>query len=255
MSFTVVIPARYASTRLPAKPLQDICGKSMIQRVWEQAKLCGASKVVIATDHSEIFAAAQEFGADVLMTRADHESGTDRLAEVVDALGLSDEDLVVNVQGDEPLIPPAVINQVAQNLKNNPSMSVATLSESVSEVSAYRNPNTVKVVADKNGRALYFSRAKIPFARDNVKDDEALTKLLMHEKIAMKHIGIYAYRASLLREFVQWPVAMLERVEKLEQLRVLENGHAIHVEEAIENVPGGVDTQEDLEIVRAIVAQ
>lgn len=252
MNFTVVIPARYASQRLPAKPLLDIAGKSMIQRVYEQVLGAGAERVLIATDHPEIEACAQSFGAEVVMTREDHASGTDRLAEVVEKLGLDDDEIVVNVQGDEPLIPPAVIRQVANNLILHPEAQVATVSEPIHDAALYQNPNAVKVVSDCKGLALYFSRANIPFARDA--DEQGIAALIEQRNI-QKHIGIYAYKAGLLRTFVTWPVATLEKIEKLEQLRVLANGERIHVQEAVEAVPGGIDTQDDLDHIRRILAE
>ncbi|WP_370978738.1 3-deoxy-manno-octulosonate cytidylyltransferase [Agaribacterium sp. ZY112] len=256
MKFSIIIPARYASTRLPGKPLQDIAGKPMIQRVWEQAKLSSAERVVIATDHHEIDATAQAFGAQVCMTRADHESGTDRLAEVVSKLGLADDEIVVNVQGDEPLIPPAVIDQVAANLAANGKASCATISEAIKDAGLYLNPNAVKVVSDQQGLALYFSRAPMPWNRDVLAEGVEATQALqafLAEQPAYKHVGIYAYRVKLLKDFVQWPQSPLEHIEKLEQLRILHQGHRIHVAEACEDVPGGIDTQADLEAVRLLL--
>lgn len=248
MSFYVVIPARYASTRLPGKPLKDIAGKPMIQHVFERACESRAEKVIIATDDPRVQKAAQAFGADVCMTSSEHQSGTDRLQEVVAQLKLPDSAVVVNVQGDEPLIPPAVINQVAENLARDDGASVATLCEAISSVTDFRNPNIVKVVFDHTGRALYFSRAPIPWPRDAFND--SATGVLPPELNARRHIGIYAYRVGLLHRFVSWPQAPLERFESLEQLRVLWQGEAIHVEEASAPVPGGVDTPEDLERLR-----
>ena len=241
MSFIVIIPARYASTRLPAKPLRDIAGLSMIQRVWQQALKSNAAEVVIATDDSRIELAAQAFGAEVCMTRADHVSGTDRLQEVAQKLGLDDRQLVVNVQGDEPLIPPEVIDQVASNLAQSSTAGVATLCEPLSSVVDFVNPNTVKLVADAMGNALYFSRAPIPFPRD-----KSLGSTNSLPKDARRHIGIYAYKVSSINQFVDWDIAPLERLESLEQLRFLANGIAIHVADACAPVPGGVDTEDDL---------
>jgi len=247
MSFYVVIPARYASTRLPAKPLREIAGLPMIQHVYQQACLSDAAEVIIATDDERIASVARGFGARVSMTSADHVSGTDRLQEVVTQLGLPQDAIVVNVQGDEPLIPPAVINQVAANLAAALDASVATLCEPVQSRDDFENPNIVKVVADANGRALYFSRAPIPFPREGVTDPIAA------EALCRRHIGIYAYRVSLLDAFVQWPAAPLEKIEMLEQLRVLWNGRQIHVAEACTDVPGGVDTEADLQRVKALL--
>lgn len=251
MSFYVVIPARYASTRLPAKPLKEIAGKPMIQHVYERACESAATEVVIATDDARIEAVAKAFGARVCMTSTAHNSGTDRLQEVVTQLGLSDDDIVVNVQGDEPLIPPAVINQVAENIANNRFASMATLSEPIHSLDDFRNPNIVKVVADQAGRALYFSRAPIPWARDHFAQAEVTS--LPDDFPAQRHIGIYAYRVALLNRFITWPQASLEKIESLEQLRVLANGEAIHIAEACAAVPGGVDTEADLLRVKALL--
>lgn len=251
MSFYVVIPARYASTRLPAKPLKEIAGKPMIQHVYERACESDAAQVIIATDDVRIEEAAKAFGARVCMTSAAHNSGTDRLQEVVTQLGLKETDIVVNVQGDEPLIPPAVINQVAANLAANNYASVATLSEPIHCLEDFRNPNIVKVVADTVGKALYFSRAPIPWPRDHFAKADVNT--LPDNFPAQRHIGIYAYRVALLNRFITWPQAQLEQIESLEQLRVLANGEAIHIADACAAVPGGVDTEADLLRVKAIL--
>ncbi len=248
MKFTVVIPARYASSRLPAKPLKDIVGKTMIQRVYEQALLSNAHQVVVATDDERIEKVVKDFGGHVCMTSSTHESGTDRLQEVAQQLALRESDIVVNVQGDEPLIPPAVINQVADNLATMETASVSTLSEPIETVEDFLNPNVVKVVTDSTGLALNFSRAPMPWPRDSFASGDYLQhKKMPDSDLFQRHIGIYAYRVSLLNEFVCWPVAPIESLESLEQLRVLWNGHRIHVQEACAPVPGGVDTQEDLD--------
>ncbi|MEO4046411.1 3-deoxy-manno-octulosonate cytidylyltransferase [Pseudomonas sp. CAU 1711] len=249
-AFTVVIPARYASSRLPGKPLQDIAGKPMVQHVWEQAKKSGASRVVVATDDVRIEAACRGFGAEVLMTRVDHNSGTDRLAEVATQLGLENDAIVVNVQGDEPLIPPAIIDQVAANLAAHAQAGIATLAEPISEVEALFNPNVVKVVADKSGLALTFSRAPLAWARDAfAKSRDVLPEGVPYRR----HIGIYAYRAGFLHDFVAWGPCWLEDTECLEQLRALWHGVRIHVADALEAPPAGVDTPEDLERVRRLL--
>lgn len=248
MSFSVIIPARYGSTRLPGKPLLDIAGKPMIQRVYEQAVKSDARRVIIATDDERILEVAQSFGAEALMTSAEHESGTDRLQEVAASLQLEDGHIVVNVQGDEPLIPPAVINQVANHLAMSRDASVATLVEQITDVGAVFNPNVVKVVVDKRGHALYFSRAPIPWNRDCFGGD---APALAADVDYLRHIGIYAYRVSLLHQFVRWPMAKLESLERLEQLRVMENGVTIAVQKAVTAIPAGVDTEEDLLAVRA----
>ncbi|MDA8483025.1 3-deoxy-manno-octulosonate cytidylyltransferase [Pseudomonas resinovorans] len=249
-AFTVVIPARYASTRLPGKPLQDIAGKPMVQLVWEQARRSAAQRVVVATDDARIVEACAAFGAEVLLTRVDHNSGTDRLAEVASQLGLASDAIVVNVQGDEPLIPPAIIDQVAANLAAHPEAGIATLAEPIEDVQALFNPNVVKVVADLNGLALTFSRAPLPWARDAfaVNRDQ-----LPADVPYRRHIGIYAYRAGFLHNFVAWGPCWLENTECLEQLRALWHGVRIHVADALEAPPAGVDTPEDLERVRRLL--
>lgn len=246
--FRVIIPARYASTRLPGKPLLDIAGKPMIQRVYEQASLSSAKEVVIATDDDRIFTAAQQFGAKVVMTSEQHESGTDRLQEVVAKLGLADDDIVVNVQGDEPLIPHQVIDQVATNLANS-SAGISTLCEPIDDVETVFDPNAVKVIADGNGYALYFSRAPIPYSRDTYNQQPAGMPSLMS---VQRHIGIYGYRVNLLHDFVKWGPCDLEKTECLEQLRAMWHGVKIHVEQASETPPAGVDTQADLDRVRSL---
>ena len=249
MSFAVVIPARYGSTRLPGKPLLDIAGKSMVQRVWEQAQEAGASEVVIATDDPRIEQAALSFGAEVCMTDPAHPSGTDRLQEVAAQRGWDDDRIVVNVQGDEPLIPPVLVGQVAQNLNENTAASIATLCEQIGDVQELLNPNAVKVVFDSDGMALYFSRAAIPWPREAFAEDSAR----MPQGNWFRHIGIYAYRVGFLHRYVTWSPAPLEQLEQLEQLRALYNGERIHVEVASEAVPAGVDTAEDLETVRRLM--
>ncbi|MEX6503211.1 3-deoxy-manno-octulosonate cytidylyltransferase [Pseudomonas zhanjiangensis] len=248
--FTVVIPARYASTRLPGKPLQDIAGKPMIQHVWQQACKSSAERVVVATDDARIVEACRAFGAEVLLTRADHNSGTDRLAEVATALGLPDDAIVVNVQGDEPMIPPAIIDQVAANLAAHPQAAIATLAEPIEEAAALFNPNVVKVVSDRDGLALTFSRAPLPWARDAfAASQEALPDGVPYRR----HIGIYAYRTQFLHDFVAWGPCWLEDSECLEQLRALWHGVRIHVADALQAPPAGVDTPQDLERVRRLL--
>lgn len=247
LRYTVIIPARFASQRLPGKPLLDIAGKPMIQHVYEQVKDLGAQRVIIATDNAEIESSCKSFGAEVMMTSANHPSGTDRLEEVVSKLGLEDDEIVVNVQGDEPLIPEALIEQVAQNLSDHPEAGIATLCERIRDLDTVLNPNAVKAVFDEHGFASYFSRAPIPYARD------ALTETpprLSSTAEYFRHIGMYAYRVGFLKQYVQWAPSMTENVEKLEQLRALSNGVKIHIELARETPPAGVDTLEDLERVR-----
>ncbi len=244
--FKIVIPARYESIRLPGKPLIDINGKPMIQCVHEAAVNAGASEVIIATDSSLIGMAAEEFGAAVCMTSKDHMSGTDRLCEVVETLGWTDETVVVNLQGDEPLTPPAIINQVAVNLKNNEQAGCATLYTGLTHEEA-TDPNIVKVVTDANGLAMYFSRSVIPYIRDP--DDSAISELMYK-----RHIGLYAYDVALLKKFRTMEACELEHAEKLEQLRLMWYGIRIHAAQAV-SIPGrGVDTPEDLGRVRAVIA-
>ncbi|SDS56354.1 3-deoxy-manno-octulosonate cytidylyltransferase (CMP-KDO synthetase) [Pseudomonas sp. Z003-0.4C(8344-21)] len=249
-AFTVVIPSRYASTRLPGKPLLDIAGKPMIQHVWEQASKSSATRVVVATDDARIVEACKGFGAEVVLTREDHNSGTDRLAEVAAKLGLEPDAIVVNVQGDEPLIPPSVIDQVAANLAAHTEARMATLAEPIEDVETLFNPNVVKVASDINGLALTFSRATLPWARDAfAKSREHLPEGVPYRR----HIGIYAYRAGFLQDFVNWGPCWLENTESLEQLRALWHGVRIHVADALTAPPTGVDTVEDLERVRRLL--
>jgi 3-deoxy-manno-octulosonate cytidylyltransferase (CMP-KDO synthetase) len=254
MSFSVVIPARYASSRFPGKPLADLAGKPMLQHVYERACESEAVRVIIATDDERIAHVAQNFGAEVCMTSDDHPSGTDRLQEVVHKLGFYADDIVVNVQGDEPLIPPRIINQVAHNLMALPMAGIATLSEPIETVDALLNPNVVKVVTDHQGMALYFSRAPIPWPRDSFMSE--VGRSTMPEGFSwQRHIGLYAYRVKLLNDFVRWPPALLEQTECLEQLRALWNGVGIHVDAADETPPAGVDTPEDLERIRQLLVR
>lgn len=247
-AFTVIIPARFASTRLPGKPLRDIAGKPMIQRVWEQAAGAGASRVIVATDDERIAETVSRFGGEAMLTAADHPSGTDRLREAANRCGLEGDEIVVNVQGDEPLIPPEVVVQVAENLACHPAAAAATLSEPLVRESDFKNPNIVKVVTDAAGMALYFSRAPIPWPRDHMQTGG---RGWPEGFAPQRHLGIYAYRVRELENFVGWPVAPPERLESLEQLRFLWNGARIHVEQASRPVPGGVDTEEDLARVNA----
>ena len=249
MSFVAVIPARAASTRLPGKPLLDIAGKPMVVRTAEQAAKSNASHVVIATDDINIQAAAREHGFDALLTRADHPTGTDRLSEVVTQLQLSPDEIVVNVQGDEPLIDPDQINSVAQLLAETPDAAIATCATAITEAATLFNPNAVKVVCTHQQRALYFSRAPIPWARDALANgDQTLAPGLP----AWHHIGLYAYRSQFLQAYPALPSGPLESFESLEQLRALENGYSIVVHIAASHPAAGVDTPEDLARVREI---
>jgi 3-deoxy-manno-octulosonate cytidylyltransferase (CMP-KDO synthetase) len=248
LDFKVVIPARFASTRLPGKPLLDIGGKPMVIRVAEQAAQSGAQQIIIATDHQPIVAAAQLHGHNACMTRTDHASGTDRIAEVATQQGWADETIVVNVQGDEPLIPPALIRAVAQHLHDHPECSIATACHPIHDEASMRNPNIVKAVLDKNGNALYFSRAPIPWPRDAY----ALGKALPHDVPVLRHIGIYAYRASFLHAFGKLAPAPIEQIEALEQLRALYHGYKIGVTITQDAPPSGVDTEQDLQTARQL---
>ncbi|MBO0502984.1 3-deoxy-manno-octulosonate cytidylyltransferase [Aeromonas veronii] len=255
MSFVVVIPARYASTRLPGKPLADIHGKPMVQHVVEKALQSGADRVIVATDDDRVQQALLSTGVEVCMTSPDHQSGTERLAEVCRHYGFAADTIIVNVQGDEPLIPPAIIRQVADNLAAA-TAPMATLSVPIKDAEEAFNPNAVKVVTDKDGYALYFSRASIPWDRDRFAASDRIAG--SHEQIGdhyQRHIGIYAYRAGFIQRYVDWAPSVLEQVEALEQLRVLWYGEKIHVAQALEAPPVGVDTQADLEKVRAFLAK
>lgn len=244
--FLVVIPARLGSTRLPRKPLADIGGKPMVIRVAERAKQSLAHSVVVATDSPEIQAACDEHRIECLLTSADHPTGTDRIAEVAQLLKLPGNALVVNVQGDEPLIPPELINQVAHTLAEHTQCAISTVAVPITDVAEINNPNVVKVVLNRSGEALYFSRAAIPFVRDAQND----------QKIAhLRHLGIYAYRAEFLQAYTRLEPAPPEEAEALEQLRALWNGYRIAVYTAPEAPPAGVDTPEDLERVRQLLAR
>jgi len=249
--FTVLVPARYASTRLPGKPLADIGGKPMVVRVADRARESGADRVVIATDDERVMAAARAYGVEALMTRADHPTGTDRLAEAAALLGLSPDAIVVNVQGDEPLLEPALIRRMAELLARHADASIATACHPIDDAAEAFNPNVVKVVRDANGYALYFSRATIPWARDAfAAGRDALPEgLPIH-----RHYGLYAYRVGFLATFPALAPAPIERFEALEQLRALWHGHRIVVDVTMGTPAPGVDTPEDLERVRAIYA-
>ncbi|MDR2212977.1 MAG: 3-deoxy-manno-octulosonate cytidylyltransferase [Pseudomonadales bacterium] len=245
--FIVVIPARYQSARLPGKPLCDIAGKPMLLHVVERARQSAAREVIVATDDARIEALCNTHALRVCMTDPSHNSGTDRITEVVTKAGYAPDTIVVNVQGDEPLIPPAVIDQVAANLAARPEFGICTLYAPVKDEAEFQNPNAVKLVCDANGKVLYFSRAPIPWPREGI---TAATLAL-----AKRHIGLYAYRVRVLQQFVRWPAAALEECEKLEQLRAMAQGINIHAEAGSAPIPAGVDTPEDLEQVRALLRQ
>jgi 3-deoxy-manno-octulosonate cytidylyltransferase (CMP-KDO synthetase) len=248
LAFHVVIPARHASTRLPGKPLMSIAGKPMVVRVAEQAALSGAQQIWIATDHHAISNVVHEHGFKACLTKETHTSGTDRIAEVVEQRNWPDETIVVNLQGDEPLIPPMLIRAVAQHLHDHPECAIATACHAIHDEAKMRNPNIVKTVLDKNGNALYFSRAPIPWPRDAFSQQQSLPPGLP----VLRHIGIYAYRASFLRAFGQLAPALIEQFEALEQLRALYHGYKIGVFIAEQAPPGGVDTEQDLHVARRI---
>ena len=250
MDYTVIIPARMASSRLPDKPLADLAGLPMVVRVAQRAAQSQARRVVVAADDARVLQACQAHGIECLLTRADHPSGSDRLAETCEQLGLADHELVVNVQGDEPLIPPALIDAVARVLGERPEASMGTAAHAIHELAEFTNPNVVKVVMDARQIALYFSRAPIPWWRDG----SAPGAPALMQPAPLRHIGLYAYRVGFLRQFPRLPQANIEVIESLEQLRALWHGHriAVHV---TEHAPGpGVDTADDLARVRDLFA-
>ncbi len=244
MSFIVIIPARYASSRLPAKLLKDVYGKPLIQLAYENAIKSQADRVIIATDDMRIKQAVQGFGAQVCMTDSQHTSGTSRIAQVLSMLNIADDECIVNVQGDEPMLDPIVINQVANNLLDS-QMHMATLCEPVVDEQQYLDPNCVKVVFDKLGKALYFSRAPIPFFRERQDIDLSL---------CYKHIGIYAYHSRFIKQYLTMDSARLEQVERLEQLTILYEGFDVHVANACSEAGFGIDTPEDLNRLLAVLA-
>jgi 3-deoxy-manno-octulosonate cytidylyltransferase (CMP-KDO synthetase) len=236
----VIIPARFASTRLPGKPLLDIAGKPMIRRVHECAALSGAKRIVVATDNEQIRDTVHAFGGEVCMTAGHHQSGTDRIAEVIDSLALDEDEIVVNLQGDEPLMPPALIRQVADTLAAHPAAVMASACHRIHDRATFMNPNVVKVVMDEHGCAVYFSRAPIPWPRDD------MARGADFHVQAQRHIGLYAYRAGFVSRYAAWPPCPPEQAEALEQLRVLWHGEKIAMCEAGEAPAAGVDTPEDL---------
>lgn len=245
MSFIAIIPARYASTRLPTKSLADINGKPMVVHVMERARESGASRVIVAVDHPDVAKAVEAAGGEICMTRLDHYSGTERLAEVIENYGFDDNQIIVNVQSDEPMIPPLIVRQVAENLADT-CAGVATLAGPINSAEEAFNPNAVKVVIDKQGYALYFSRATIPWDRQGF----ATSQDTIGDTL-LRHIGIYAYRAGFLRRYISWQPSQLEQIESLEQLRVLWYGEKIHVAVAKLIPSAAVDTPDDLQRVRA----
>lgn len=244
--FHIVIPARYASSRFPGKPLQEINGKTMLQHVHQIAEKSTAKSIVIATDDQRIFDIAKTFCDQVLMTSDQHQSGTDRLAEVCKIKKWAEHEVVVNLQGDEPLTPPELLEQVASNIHNNSQASIATLSTPITDDADFHDANIVKVVSDINGYALYFSRASIPFQRDVENIDTS--------NIYQRHLGIYAYRVGFLNAYSDMPQCDLETLEKLEQLRAMYHGHKIHIQQAVKLPGPGIDTPEDLQKIHTILA-
>ncbi|QOW50091.1 MULTISPECIES: 3-deoxy-manno-octulosonate cytidylyltransferase [unclassified Acinetobacter] len=239
----IVIPARFSSSRLPGKPLLEIHGRPMILRVVDQAKkVAGFDDLCVATDDERIAAVCRAEGVDVVLTSTEHPSGTDRLSEVARIKGWASDDIIVNVQGDEPLLPAQLVKQVAQLLVDQPTCSMSTLCEPIHSLEEFQRDSIVKVVMSKHNQALYFSRATIPYDRDGAKQAEKN----LHDQ-AFRHLGLYAYRVKLLQEYVTWDMGVLEKLESLEQLRVLENGHRIAIAVAEANLPPGVDTQADLD--------
>ena len=247
-----MIPARYASVRLPGKPLADVAGKPLVVRVWERAAASGVGPVVVASDDERVVAAVEARGADAVLTSRSHASGTDRIAEVAAMRGLDPATVVVNVQGDEPLLPPSLIEQVATNLSRREDFAIATLCEAIEREEEIFDPDVVKVVFDATGRAAYFSRAPIPYCRGRFDSGAGPARAPAEHGLHYRHIGLYAYRAGFLRRFSVLAPSPNERAERLEQLRAIHHGDAIHVEVARERPGPGVDTPADLERVRAI---
>ncbi|MEM7100357.1 MAG: 3-deoxy-manno-octulosonate cytidylyltransferase [Pseudomonadota bacterium] len=252
MPVCIAIPARMASMRLPNKPLELIGGVPMVVRVVQNIASVKAEHIVVAVDHPDVLMAVESAGYKALMTRDDHPSGSDRIMEVADRLGLADEDTIINIQGDEPMLPTAVVEQLI-DLMSRPEVAMATVAEPVELVEDYTNPNIVKLVTDEHGRALYFSRAPVPFIRD-VPISE-LTPTHLRDALVRRHVGIYGFKVASLRDFVDLSkesADALEHIEKLEQLRWLQAGNALHVIDSTVKIPGGVDTPEDLERVRRV---
>lgn len=252
MSFHIIIPARYDSTRLPGKMLRLVAGLTLLQHVFERAKETLAKSIIIATDDKRIADVAKSFGADVCMTSSTHVSGTNRIGEVIQQRQIEADAIVVNLQGDEPLMPPACVAQVAKLLADNPDADVATLSMPIHDEAGLNNPNMVKVIRDHNGYAHYFSRASIPAQRDQ---SPAQRETALRAGVYQRHIGMYAYRAGYVSKYVQLTASPYEELEKLEQLRVLWHGGRIIVAQAIQTPGPGVDTEEELRVVEALMQE
>lgn len=248
MSVYIIIPARYQSSRLPGKPLIEIAGKPLIQYVYEQAKKASADRVIIATDDARIENTVKKFHGEVCLTSVHHQSGTERLAEAVDLLGIHPKDIVINIQGDEPFIPPIIINQVIDRLNKDKKANIATLCEPMNSIEDVFNSNINKVILDHEGYAIYFSRAPIPYYRDGFKDKKMPKNFYYY-----RHVGIYGYRAEFIKQYVNWKPSAIEKIESLEQLRVLYYGEKIAVDVALEPSGIGIDTPEDLEKAREIM--
>lgn len=251
MSFTIIIPARYESSRLPGKPLKDIHGKPMIQWTWSQAKKAGANRIIIATESKAVKEACLAFGAEVLLTSEHHQSGTERIAEVIELANIADDEIIVNVQGDEPMLPAELMHQVAEGLETHQHIPMATLCEPIDSVETVFDPHAVKVSRDIEQNAINFSRAPLPWSRDTFLTSE---KTMPDNWAYKRHIGLYAYRAGFVKQYIAWPECDLEHVEKLEQLRVLWHGEKILVLDALSDAGVGVDTEEDLLRVRELLA-
>lgn len=252
MRFHIIIPARYASTRLPGKPLRQLAGKPILQHVYEQARKSRADSVIVATDDERIKQAAENFGAEVCMTATHHVSGTERLAEVIDHKGFKEDEIILNLQGDEPLMPPACLDQVAAVLINNTDCKMASLCEPIATAQDLFDPNVVKVVLNKNRHAIYFSRAPVPWHRDAFAGDKHA--LPADPGLYFRHIGLYAYHAGFVKEYLNLPASPIEKVESLEQLRVLWHDYRIAMDIALEAPGPGIDTEADLHKVESLFA-
>lgn len=254
MSFRIVIPARFASTRLPGKPLRDICGKPMIAHVIARAQQSQAEEVIVATDSIEIASAVADLGIRICMTHENHQSGTERLSEVIEQLGFDDDQILINLQGDEPMMPAVCLNQVGQALENDHSLKMATLCTPLTDIDELFDPHAVKVVRDINDFALYFSRAAIPWAKEWPRDDSEAPRALPNNQVYQRHIGLYGYRAGFIRQYLAWDSSEIEKTESLEQLRVLYYGEKIKVITAHTPPGPGVDTLEDLNRVSELLS-
>jgi len=248
-SFTIIIPARFESTRLPRKPLIDILGKPMVQWTWLQAKKSAASRIIIATESDQVAQVCEGFGAEVCLTSDQHQSGTERIAEVIEKLQIADDEIIVNVQGDEPMLPPELIEQVAAGLAEDNAVNMATLCEPIEKVETVFDPHAVKVIRDQLNHALNFTRAPMPWSRDTFDQPPHLPKSYQYQR----HIGLYAYYAGFVKQYVHWEPCALEDIEKLEQLRVLWHGERILVIDALMDAGVGVDTEKDAEWVRKLM--